>query len=82
MIVAGSLLTILYAGRIVEAAWLRKPRAGALPAHRIEAPAGVLAALWLLAGASLWLGIDTALSVGVAERAAAELLETSALRWQ
>lgn len=82
VIVVGSLLTVLYAGRIVEAAWLRKPSPGALPEHRIEAPVGVLAALWLLAGASLWLGIDTSLSAGVAERAALELLEVSAARWR
>ncbi len=83
VIVAGSLLTVLYAGRIVEAAWLRKPRADAPPAPRMEeAPAGLLVALWLLAGASLWLGIDTGLSLGVAERAALELLEASAARWR
>ena len=82
VIVAGSLLTVLYAGRIVEAAWLRKPRSGALPAHPIEAPLGVLGALWLLVGASLWLGVDTSLSVGIAERAAAELLQASAARWR
>ena len=82
VIVAGSLLTVLYAGRIVEAAWLRKPPSGALPAPPIEAPLGVLGALWLLVGASLWLGIDTSLSVGIAERAAAELLEASAARWR
>ena len=82
VIVAGSLLTVLYAGRIVEAAWLRKPPSGALPAPPIEAPLGVLGALWLLVGASLWLGIDTSLSVGIAERAAAELFEASAARWR
>ena len=82
VIVSGSLLTVLYTGRIVEAAWLREPPSGALPAPRVEAPLGVLIALWLLVGASLWLGIDTSLSAGIAERAALELLETSATRWR
>ena len=82
VIISGSLLTVLYTGRIVEAAWLREPPSGALPASRVEAPLGVLIALWLLVGASLWLGIDTSLSAGIAERAVLELLETSATRWR
>ena len=82
VIVAGSLLTVLYVGRIVEAVWLREPGPNAQPAQRAEAPLGVLGALWLLVGASLWLGIDASLSVGIAERAANELLEASAARWR
>ena len=82
VIVAGSLLTVLYAGRIVEVAWLRAPRPGALPVRTAEAPLGMLGALWLLVGASLWLGIDTSLTVEIAERAAVELLEISAARWR
>ena len=81
VIVAGSLLTVLYAGRLLEAACLRAPPPGS-PATRAEAPAGVLAALWLLAGASVWLGVDTGLTVGVAERVAGGLLESAAARWQ
>ena len=82
VIVAGSLLTVLYAGRIVETAWLREPPPGAPAAGRGEAPAGVLGGLWLLAGASLWLGVDTSLTVGIAERAADALLASSAARWR
>ena len=82
VIVAGSLLTVLYVGRIVESAFLRPPRPGTPPLRAAEAPVGVLGALWLLAGASIWLGLDTSLTVGVAERAASALLESAAARWR
>ena len=82
VIVAGSLLTLLYTGRIVEAACLRSPPPGIASAGAAEAPPGVLAALWLLAGASVFLGLDTSLTVGVAERVAGALLESAAGRWR
>ena len=74
VVVAGSLLSVVYTGRILEAAYLREPEPGSLAAGVREAPAGLLAALWLLAGASLWLGVDTTLTVGVAGAVAEGLL--------
>lgn len=82
VVVAGTLLTVLYAGRIVEAACLRAPHPAAAPRRREEAPLGVLGALWLLAAASVWLGVDTSLTVGIAERVAEGLLESAAARWR
>ena len=82
VIVAGTLLTVLYVGRIVESAFLRPPRPGTPPLRAAEAPLGVLGALWLLAGASIWLGLDTSLTVGVAEGVAGALLEAAAARWR
>ena len=80
VIAAGSLLTVVYIGRIVEAAYLREPPPDSVAARAGEAPIGVLGALWLLAGLSIWLGLDTTLSVGIAEGAAGGLLGSAAAR--
>jgi multicomponent Na+:H+ antiporter subunit D len=70
VIIAGSLLAVIYVWKVVERAYLAKPPENAT---RAEAPASMLIPAWLLAIANLYFGSHTELSVGVATRAAAEL---------
>jgi len=70
VIIAGSLLAVLYVWKVVERAYLATPPEDAT---RAEAPASMLIPAWLLAIANLYFGFQTDLSVGVATRAAAEL---------
>lgn len=71
-IMLSSLITMLYMGRIVEVAYFRVPSGAAATAT--EAPAGLLVPGLVLAGASLWFGLDTSFSLGLANRAAAALV--------
>lgn len=70
VVVAGSLLAIIYVWRVVEMAYLR-PAPEKLSVT--EAPISLLLPTWLLAGANVYFGIDTRFSVGMAEQAAALL---------
>ncbi len=72
LIVASSLLAVIYVWRVVEAAWFRPAPAGA--AGRAEAPAALLVPAWILTAANVYFGIETSVSVGVAQRAAETLL--------
>jgi multicomponent Na+:H+ antiporter subunit D len=78
VILAGSLLAVIYIWRVVEAAYFRpEPEPGADPApgaEIAEAPLSMLIPVWVLIGASIYFGIDTSLTLGVAERAAEFLL--------
>jgi len=72
IVLATSLIAVMYIWRVVEAAWFRP-----LPAHRAEvreAPLALLVPVWLLAAANVWFGIDTRFSAGIAARAAESLL--------
>jgi multicomponent Na+:H+ antiporter subunit D len=69
VILVGSVLAVVYVWRIVEAGWFGEP---ADPARR-EAPLGLLVPTWLLILANIYFGLDTRLTVGVAELAAAQL---------
>ena len=71
LILLGSLLAIAYIWRVVEVAYLRPP-ADHIEAK--EAPLSMLVPTWILIGASFYFGIDTSLTVGVAERAAVFLI--------
>jgi multicomponent Na+:H+ antiporter subunit D len=70
VIIAGSLLAVIYIWQVVERAYLAKPPA---ETSRAEAPASMLIPAWLLAIANLYFGSHTDLSVGIAARAAASL---------
>jgi multicomponent Na+:H+ antiporter subunit D len=72
IVLATSLIAVMYVWKIVEAAWFRE-----LPAAHAdlrEAPAVLLVPVWILTGANLWFGIDTRFSAGIAARAAEMLL--------
>ena len=71
VIAIGSLLTLLYVGRMFEALFFRPPAPGAQRAQ--EAPVGVLAPVWILAGLSIWFGLDASLPEALANAGAQAL---------
>ena len=71
VIIAGSLLSVVYVWRIIEVAYFRPVPDGA-PSG--EAPLLMLVPMWALVAASVYFGIDTRYSVGVARLAAESLL--------
>ena len=72
MIVASSVIAVLYVGRILEVVWFREPCQRSREAA--EAPALLLAPTLVLAALTIWFGIDAGWPVGWASRAAALLL--------
>lgn len=77
LILAGSLLTAVYIWRVVETAYLASPGAEAANTQPgLEAPAGLLAVLVVLALANLYFGLDSRLPVQAAGGAASGLLHT------
>jgi multicomponent Na+:H+ antiporter subunit D len=74
LLVASSLISVLYIGRVVEAAYFREPVAGGAKAV-LPVPMAMIVPIWLLAAANLYFGIDTTWSAEIADRAAAFLLE-------
>ncbi len=73
VIAAGSVLTVIYVGRMIEAMFFRPPLPGAPRAK--EAPIGVLAPLLVLAGLSIWFGFDASLIEQLSQAGAARLFE-------
>jgi len=72
LILLSSLLAVIYIWRVVEVAYFRQaPDDGPEIA---EAPISLLAPTWVLIGATVFFGIFTSLSVGVASAAARMLL--------
>jgi len=72
LIVVSSLLAVVYIGRVIEVAYFRPPPERPAP---VEAPLSMVAPTWILAGACVYFGLDTSLTIGVASRAATVLLE-------
>lgn len=72
LVAGSSLLAIVYVGRVVEIAFFRPP-AGRVAGAR-EAPAEMLVPILTLAGAVVYFGLDTNITVGLAEGAARFLL--------
>jgi len=70
VILAGSMLAVLYIGRVIEAGFFGQPA----DTTRREAPMGMLVPLWILVIANIWFGIDTRLTVDIAVAAAAQLM--------
>lgn len=70
-VLLGSLLAVIYIWRVIEAAYFRPAPAGTAAG---EAPAGMLATLWFVALLNLYFGLQPALPLDLAERAAAALL--------
>ncbi|QIR15642.1 monovalent cation/H+ antiporter subunit D family protein [Shewanella aestuarii] len=71
LILLGSLLAIVYIWRIVEMAYFRPPLPGRETVK--EAPWSFLAPIWALVVANIYFGIDTRLSVQVAQAASQSL---------
>ena len=72
LIVASSLIAVIYIGRVVEAAYFREP--SALAAEAREAPLSMLVPVLVLAAATVYFGIDTRATADVAAIAARMLL--------
>ncbi|MEX0738430.1 MAG: monovalent cation/H+ antiporter subunit D family protein [Pseudohongiella sp.] len=69
-ILVGSMLAVVYVGRVVEAGFFGEAKD---PTRR-EAPASLLIPVWILILANVYFGIDTRLTVDIAEAAAAQLM--------
>ena len=72
LILVGSLLAVIYIWRVVEAAWFAEPSEKAAAAR--EAPLAMLIPMWILVLANIYFGVNTKLTVGVADLAARTLL--------
>ena len=72
LVVASSLIALVYVGRVLEIAWLREPAPALLEAS--DPPLSMLLPLLVLTGATLYFGFDTRLTVGIAAKAAQALL--------
>ena len=72
LVLLSSLLAVVYVWRVIEVAYLKPVPENA---SKIEdAPPAMLIPTWLLIGASIYYGINTELTVGVAKQAAQQLL--------
>ncbi|HEX2256838.1 MAG TPA: proton-conducting transporter membrane subunit, partial [Afifellaceae bacterium] len=71
LLVASSLISVVYIGRVVEAAYFREPAAAVDPR---AVPLAMLVPVWVFAAANIYFGIDTTWSAQIAARAAAALL--------
>ncbi|MDN3637975.1 monovalent cation/H+ antiporter subunit D family protein [Simiduia curdlanivorans] len=71
LVLLGSLLAIIYVWRIIEAAYFKQPLD--TNSHVKEAPLGLLIPVWILVLANIYFGIDTRVSVDVAQSAAQSL---------
>jgi multicomponent Na+:H+ antiporter subunit D len=61
----GSLLTVIYVWRIVEAAYFKAPTSDN---HEVsEAPLSLLLPVWMLVIANIYFGLDTRLTIGTSE---------------
>jgi multicomponent Na+:H+ antiporter subunit D len=73
LVLLGSLLAIVYVWRIVETAYFKPALPTNVPAK--EAPISFLIPIWLLIIANVYFGIDTRLTIEVAEAAAQSLFQ-------
>lgn len=72
LIVASSLLAVVYIGRVVEVAYFREPGPKGFEAR--DPPLSMLVPMLVLAAATIWFGLDTRASAGIAAEAAKILL--------
>ncbi len=72
LIVASSVISVIYIGRVVEAAYFKPP--GEASEKATEAPISMLASILIFSGLTVYLGLDTTWSGQLAEKAAAILV--------
>lgn len=70
LIVASSLLAVIYVWKAVEVLYMRELPEGST---HVEAPLSLLVPMWMLAIASIYFGIDTSLTLSAAQTAAENL---------
>lgn len=71
VILFGSLLAVVYVGKLIEALYF-KPVTSTETMVK-EAPMALLVPTWVLVFANIYFGLDTSLTVGIAEKAASAL---------
>ena len=76
VVLIGSLLTVVYIGRIVEAAYFKSPTPE--NAQVKEAPRSLLIPVWILVAANIYFGLDTRLPINISELIANSLFGVSA----
>ncbi len=75
LIVASSLIALIYIGRIAELMLLREPASeGKYVIAAKDAPLSMLIPMWALVAANIYFGVRTELTAGLAEQAAATLM--------
>jgi multicomponent Na+:H+ antiporter subunit D len=72
VIVASSLIAVVYVGRVVEVVWFREE--SSLAGQAREPPIAMIVPILVLAAATIYFGIETRLTAGIASQAAALLL--------
>ena len=72
LIVASSLIAVIYIWRVIESAYFRDPPEDLLDVK--EAPLSLLIPTWILVLANVYFGLETSLSVSMAELAAHTLM--------
>lgn len=75
LVLAGSLLAVVYIGRVIEAAYFQEPEAGRAPVK--EVPWSMLVPMWILVLANFYFGIDTSLTTEAAKDASEVLFQNS-----
>lgn len=75
LILLGSMLAVIYVWKVVEVAYFKEPLNANSPVK--EAPMSFLIPIWALVIANIYFGIDTRLSVQIAEAAAQSLFGAS-----
>ena len=74
LVLIGSLLALIYVGRVIEAAYFAKPGQNIDSIQIKEAPWHMVLPTWILIAASLYFGIHTDITIGISELAATSLL--------
>lgn len=78
LIVASSLIALLYIGRVAEVMLLREPASeGRYVMAKQDAPLSMLIPMWILVFANVYFGLRTDFTVGIAERAAEALMSVA-----
>ena len=72
LIVASSLIAVIYVWRVIESAYFREAPDDLKDVA--EAPVSLLVPAWILVFANFYFGVETSISVGIAERAAQVLM--------
>ena len=72
LILASSLLALVYIGRVLEVFWLREPSPQV--ANLTDPPLSMLIPVLVLAAATIWFGLDTQWTAGIVSTAAKSLL--------
>jgi len=74
VVLLSSLLALAYVWRVVEVAYFQAPPEGS---ERKEAPLSMLVPMWAAALATIWFGVSTDVTAGIARKAAEMLLEVT-----